>query len=193
MIGELFERDIGDLPTSLCVNGKEWPIRSDFRWVLRICCAFNDPELEDSEKVYVTLAVLYEDFEDMDKTEYEDAFKAALEFIDHGTEGKEEHSPRVMDWEQDEGIMFPAINKVAGYETRGAEYVHWWTFLGYFMEISEGVFSTVLSLRMKKAKGKKLEKHEREYWNANKSVCVLRTKLTAEEQAAKDRLSALLN
>ena len=60
------------------------------------------------------------------------------------------------------------------------------------MEISEGVYSTIISLRLKKAKGKKLEKWEHEFWNANKSACVLATKLTAEEQAAKDRLNALL-
>lgn len=64
--------------------------------------------------------------------------------------------------------------------------------MGYYMEISEGVFSNVLALRMKKAKGKKLEKWERDYWNANKSICALRTKLTAEEQEEKDRLDALL-
>lgn len=192
MIGEVHERNIGDLPDSLLVNGKEHPIRSDYRWVLRICCAFNDPELEKSDKVYVTLQVLYEDFEDMDQADYEAAFKAALEFIDHGIKGDDTKSPRVMDWEQDEGILFPAVNKVAGFETRSAEYLHWWTFVGYYMEISEGVFSNVLSLRMKKAKGKPLEKWEREYWNANKSVCVLQTKLSAEEQAEKDRLNALL-
>ena len=60
------------------------------------------------------------------------------------------------------------------------------------MEIQEGVFSHVLSLRQKKASGKKLEKWERDFWNANKDICELKTKLTAEEQAAKDRLNALL-
>ena len=81
---------------------------------------------------------------------------------------------------------------MAGYEVRSAEYIHWWTFVGYYMEISEGVFADVISIRLKKAKGKKLEKWEQEFWNANKRVCVLAPKLTAEEQAAKDRLNALL-
>ena len=42
---------IGDLPKSVLVNGKEFTIRSDFRDVLHILCAFNDCELDDSEKV----------------------------------------------------------------------------------------------------------------------------------------------
>lgn len=183
---------IGELPKSLSINGVDYAIRSDFRDVLKIVCAFNDPELENEEKIYVCLFILYEDFNSIPESDYEAAFKAALDFIDAGASHGDKKQPRTMDWEQDENIMFPAINKVAGFETRTAEYVHWWTFIGYFMEISEGVFSHVLSLRGKKVKKKKLEKWEREYWQANKDICELKTKLTAEEQAAKDKLNAML-
>lgn len=183
---------IGDLPKSLYVNGIEMAIRTDFRDVLKIVCAFNDPELENEEKVYICLFILYEDFDNLPKSEYEAAFKAALDFIDHGAKADDKKAPRTMDWEQDERIMFPAINKIAGFETRTADYIHWWTFIGYFMEISEGVFSHVLSMRMKKAKHKPLDKWEREYWNANKDICALDPKLSAEEQARRDKLNALL-
>lgn len=183
---------IGSLPKSLNINGTEYAIRSDFRDVLKIVCAFSDPELENEEKIYICLFILYEDFEELPKDDYEAAFNAALEFIDHSSSKNDKKSFRIMDWEQDENIMFPAINKVAGFETRSVDYLHWWSFMGYFMEISDGVFSHILSLRAKKAKNKKLEKWEREYWQANKDICVLKPKLTAEEQAAKDRLNAML-
>lgn len=183
---------IGELPRSTEINGIEYALRTDFRDVLRILTAFSDPDLENDEKVYICLFILYEDFEIMPETDYESAFKAAIRFIDCGTDPGEKHSPRTMDWEQDESIIFPAINRVAGYETRSAEYIHWWTFMGWFMEIHDGVFSNVLSIRSKKAKGKKLEKWEREFWQANKDICVLKPKLTEEEKAARDRLNALL-
>lgn len=183
---------VGDLPRTISVNGVNYEIRTDFRDVIKIITAFNDPELEDEEKVYVCLFILYIDFDEIPKDDYEAAYKAALDFIDYGTDGSEKRNPRLMDWEQDEKILFPDINKVAGFETRTAEYVHWWSFVGYYMAITEGIFSTVINLRGKKAKGKKLEKHEREFWNANKGICVLKEKLTEEEQAKKDRLNALL-
>lgn len=187
---------IGELPRTVCVHGVEYDVRTDFRDILKIVTAFSDPELEDDEKVYICLFIFYEDFDAIPRRDYEEAFKEAIRFIDHNVEDGEEEdprkSPRVMDWEQDEAIMFPAINKVAGFETRSADYVHWWTFMGYYMEISEGVFSNVLSIRLKKAKGKQLEKWEREFWTSNKGLCVLKTKLSAEEQAEKDRLNALL-
>ncbi len=183
---------IGELPESLSVNGIEYDIRSDFRDVLKIVCAFNDPELQNEEKIYVCLLILFVDFESIPKSDYGAAFTAAINFIDNGAKDTDKKAPRTMDWEQDENIMFPAINKVAGFETRSADYVHWWTFIGYFMEISDGVFSNVLGLRSKKAKNKKLEKWEREYWQANKDICALKPKLTAEEQEAKDRLNKML-
>lgn len=188
---------IGELPRKVSVHDVEYDVRTDFRDILKIVTAFSDPELEDDEKIYVCLFIFYVDFDRLPRRDYEEAFKAAIRFIDHDAEagsqeGDTRKSPRVMDWEQDEAIMFPAINKVAGYEVRSADYVHWWTFMGYYMEISEGIFSNVLSIRLKKAKGKKLEKWEREFWASNKDLCVLREKLTEEEQAEKDKLNALL-
>lgn len=187
---------IGELPRKLCVNGKNYAIRTDRRDILKIIKAFNDPNLEDHEKAYVCLFILYRDFYKMPKDDYDAALEAAGKFIDgdNGSRGDKDKQikPTVMDWEQDEAILFPEINKIAGYETRSAKYIHWWTFLGFYMAISEGVFSQVLSIRSKKAKGKKLESWEREFWNANKSICVLKQRLSDEEQAKKDRLNALL-
>lgn len=183
---------VGDLPCTVTVNGVEYKIRTDYRDILKILVSFGDPELDDSEKVYVCMVILFENLDSLPKDDYEEAFEAARKFIDYGVDDEKSHSPRTMDWEQDENLLFPAINKIAGYETRTADYIHWWTFLGYYMEISEGIFSTILSIRQKKSKGKKLEKWEREFWNANKSLCVLKEKLTAEEQAEKDRLNALI-
>lgn len=184
---------IGELPTSLEIHGKPYSIRTDFRDILTIITAFNDPELEDKEKLFACLYILYRNFDGIGKADYEEAYKQAIRFIDCGEEPKEGRHPRLMDWEQDEKILFPAINNVAGYETRSRKYIHWWTFMGYFMEIHEGVFSQVLSLRQKKSKGKKLEKWEQEFWRSNKDMCVLQPRLSKAEQEEKDRLNALLN
>lgn len=183
-----------ELPESLEIAGRDYEIRTDFRDVLNILRAFHDPDLGEDEKVYVCLFILFEDFGSLSPALYEEAFKAAIRFIDCGRDWGEapKKSPRVMDWEQDSGLIFPAVNKVAGVETRSAGYMHWWTFMGYYMEISDGVFSTILGLRQKRAKGKNLEKWEREFWQQNKDLCVLKKKLSQEEQEERDRLNALL-
>ena len=179
-----------ELPTALEVGGRSWAIRTDYREVLTILAAFEDPELEAGDRAYVCLHNLYEDFVDMPRKLYQAAYDAAVAFIDRGGDGKP--GPRTMDWIQDAPLIFPAVNRAAGFEVRAVDYLHWWTFLGYFMEIRDSTYATVLSLRQKKARGKRLEKHEREFWQQNAGICRLRSRLTEAEAAEKERLEAIL-
>ena len=164
---------IFDLPTSLDVAGRRWAINSDYRDVLRTLAAFGDPDLTDGEKVAVCLHNTYPDHRDIPPGQAQAAFDAAVAFIDHGG-GAGRPAPRTMDWTQDANLIFPAVNKAAGFEVRGVGYMHWWTFMGYFMEIRDTTYATILGLRGKKARGKKLEKDEQEFWNRNREICELK-------------------
>lgn len=179
------------LPEALTVGNREWAIRADYREVLNILAAFEDPELTEAEKAYICLHNLYSDFRELPTGDYPAAFKAAVAFIDHGASGSR-NGPRAVDWEQDAPILFPAVNRVAGFEVRSAAFLHWWTFLGFFMEIRDSVYATVLALRQKRARGEKLEKWEQEFWRRNAGICRLRSRLSDAEQAEKERLEALL-
>jgi len=188
---------IGELPKSLNINGTERAIRSDFRTALLIFQGYNDMELSDQEKVLVMLECLYVDFEDIPEAEFQEMSEKAVWFLDGGSqstanENKSQRPKKLMDWEQDEQMIFSAVNNTAGFETRATEYLHWWTFLGFFNEIGEGLFSTIISIRQKQAKGKKLEKYEQEFVRENKGLIELKQKYTAEEQAEIDRLNKLL-
>lgn len=182
---------IFDLPTALAFGGREWPIHTDFRDVLRTLTAFADPNLTDGEKAYVCLRNTYVHPERIPRALVQAAFDAAVAFIDRGG-GSDGPSPRTMDWEQDAPLIFPAVNRAAGFEVRAADYIHWWTFMGFFMEIRDSTYATVLSLRNKRARGKKLEKQEQEFWDRNRRVCELRTRYTDGELEEQGRLRALL-
>ena len=183
---------IFDLPTTVEFAGKEWEIATDYRDILTILLAFEDNDLNDQEKAFVCLHNFYIDFESIPKECVQEAYEKAMEFIDHGSKDDKRPNVRTMDWEQDAPIIFPAINHVAGFEVRACDYMHWWTFMGMFMEIKDSTCATVLSLRQKKARGKKLEKYEQEFWNQNKSICVLKRKETDEDKAEKARFEAIL-
>ena len=184
---------IGRLPMELRIAGSMYPIRTDYRDIFRIFEACEDPDLTDYEKIMVMLTILYPDLKQVPGTDYEEAMKQAKWFLDCGQMEDDSRKPtKLIDWIQDEGLIFPAVNKVAGKEVRAAEYMHWWTFCGYFMEIEEGTFSIVLGIRQKKAKGKKLEKWEQEFYRNNKALCDIKTKYTAEEQAEIDYWNKLL-
>ena len=178
------------LPKTLEVNGTEYPIRTDFRVALTIFQAFNDNSLPPMLKAQTALRCLYIDIPD----NLEEAYKKAVWFLDGGDMPKSKQAPkRTLDWEQDEYLIFPALNKVAGYEIRTAEYLHWWSFLGLFNEVGEGLYSQVMNIRSKLARGKTLEKWEKEYYNSHKELIILKEKLTPEEQAELEREEEFIN
>ena len=183
---------IFDLPTSVEFGGRSWAVNSDFRDVLRTLTAMEDPDLSDNEKAYICLHNTYPDLEQIPREQLQAAFDAAVAFIDHG-QRVDGPSPRTMDWEQDAPLLFPAVNRAAGFEVRGVEYLHWWTFLGFFLEIRDSVYASVLGLRNKKARGKKLDKAEQEFWNQNVGLCKLKPRYSEAEQAEIDRMKKILD
>lgn len=183
---------LGSLPTSLEINGKEYQIRSDYRNILRIIEALSDDELSDNDKVYVVLYRMIKDFDRLDGKDYAEAYEKVCQFIECHNRSDEKKNPQLINWEKDEQMIFPAINAVAGFEVRSVEYMHWWTFLGYFENIdNESLWGFVLSIRQKRAKGKKLEKYEKEFVNNNRDLCTVEKKINPKK--AENDLEALFN
>ena len=171
-----------DLPKTLKIGGKEYDIRTDYRPILDIMVALSDAELDDLEKALVTLRILYPDWQSIPQEDYQEAVEKAYWFINGGKEDKPKKSPKLMDWEQDFDYYIAPINRIAGQDLRGVQYVHWWTFLSYYYEIGECVFSTIVSIRSKKKKGKKLEKWEQDWYRDNKDIVDIKVKYTEAEE-----------
>ena len=111
---------IGILPTGLDIGGISYPIETDYRNILVFLAACNDPDFTAAEKLEILMKRLYRDgFYQIPQEHMEEAILQAKWFVDCGQEDDDKKPARkVMDWEQDEPILFPAINKVAGMETR---------------------------------------------------------------------------
>lgn len=181
------------LPESVEIEGRIYEIRSDYRAIIDILIALDDKELDETEKAQVVLGIFYKNPENIPPTHAQEAVESALQFIDFVNTGEEEKTPvRLMDWRKDAGIIIPAINKVAGREIRTVEYMHWWTFMGMYMEIGESLFSQVLSIRQKKQKKKKLEKWESEFYRKNKALIDLEVRKEARNKDEQDALRSLL-
>ena len=181
-----------NLPTSVHVTGVDWDINTDFRVVLDVLAAYNNEEYDKEDKHLYLLIAMIKDFDNMDESDYEEATKKLIQFIDMGIEDDiKKPKPRLMDWEQDAAMIVPAVNKVLGKEIRAEKYVHWWSFMAAYMEIGECSFSHILNIRTKQAKHKKLEKWELEFIRENENVVNLKKKMTErdkEEQKALDDL-----
>lgn len=180
-----------ELPTCLNVGGENWDIRTDFRAILDILKYFSDPEYELDEQWEICLAILYKDYESMPYHLHGEAAEKAIEFIDMGMKDDGKRKPHTMDWEQDAAVIIPSVNRVLGKEVRSLDYLHWWSFLGAYMEIGESLFSQILNIRLKKAKKKNLEKWEQEFYRENKSLIDLGVKLPKRSQEETDALNSL--
>lgn len=178
-----------DLPKSVEIRGKSIQIRYDFRAILDILCVVNDPELTEEEKTLTSLSIFYHDLREID--DFEEAVKQLLNFIACGEEDTGNgNEPQLVNWEKDAPRIIPAVNRVLGYESRAVEYneesntggVHWYTFIGAYMEIGDCLFAQVVRIRDKVKRGKKLEKDEREWYKKNRNIVDVTAKFTNREE-----------
>lgn len=97
-----------------------------------------------------------------------------------------------MDWEQDGDLIAADVNRAAGQEIRSLPYLHWWTFLSFFNAIGQGQLSTVVSIRDKLNRGRKLEDWEKTFYRENRHRVDLPKRYSRQELQHRQRLQLLL-
>ena len=167
-----------DLPTSLEIAGQEYGIRSDYRAVLDLLTALAAPDLEQGEKALAALDIFYPDFLHIPAEDLEEALAKCTWFVNGGDEGDNRKRPKLMDWEQDFQYIVAPINRIFGKDVRSMPYVHWWTFLAAYREIGDCLFAQIIRIRNLKAKGKRLEKADQEFYRENKRLVDIQRKYT---------------
>lgn len=177
-----------DLPVAVEIDGQQFKIREncDYRIILRCINALNDGDLTDDQKIQCAIIIFYEDYNLITNPQ-----KAAEEMFriigynepqEAGTQ-----KPPLMDWNKDFQQLAPPISRIIGYDIRTpGKYTHWWTLVGGYMEIGECTFATIVSIRSKKQKGKKLEKWEQEYYRDNRQKVELQTPDPKEKAAMQE-------
>lgn len=178
-----------ELPTSVIFKDTVHPIRKDgdFRMVLDCFRLLQDTELEENERILACLTVFYDELDGVESVgqlgDIEEAVKQMFSFFNCGQESiGAKAEGKVIDWDKDAMMIISAINHVAGKEIRKEEYLHWWTFMSYYMAIGECALATVVNIRRKIIKGKKLEKFEQDYVNENPELFKRTDNYTKEEQ-----------
>lgn len=164
------------LQTSVQIGQASFEIRNkgDFRMVLDCFEALNDEELTQTEQMYSALIIFYEDLNSIEDVMLHndvlvELYKEMMKFFNNGEEQVTSNTGgyKLIDWQKDSNLIISAINNVAKTEVRALDYLHWWTFLGYYTAIGECTLSTIISIRYKIANGKKLEKHEKKFRDDN--------------------------
>ena len=187
------------LQTSVQVGQESFHIRNDgdYRMILDCFEAMNDKDLSELERMYVAVAIFYDDFDDADAVLQrgdiiDDLYKGIIDFINCGDTERESntHNYKVIDWQKDSNLLCSAINNVAKTEIRALDYLHWWTFMGYYNAIGECTLSNIVSIRYKTAKGEKLEKYEKKFKQDNPEYFNLDMR-SAEQKRADEYIQSL--
>lgn len=173
-----------EIPTSITIDGQEFSIRNkgDYRTILDCFSALEDGELTAQERLFSSLIIFYGDLNSVDDLDKLPNLETAIEEMYNFFNCNSPTSPgtqsnhKLVDWDQDAQLICSAVNAVSNKEIRSEPYIHWWTFMGWYTAIGDSVFSTIISIRDKIVRGKKLEKHERDFrrdnpqfftWNSN--------------------------
>lgn len=182
-----------ELPTSITIGDQSFPIRNrgDFRMVLDCFTALNDDDLDQTYRIVTALIIFYDNMVDEESLiscfgdNLEIAVNEMLKFFNCGREDTQGAvSPyKLVDWEQDSQLIAAAVNNVANTEIRALDYLHWWTFMGYYLSVGECSFSTVVSIRHKIKAHKKLEKYEIEFKNENPQYFIWDSRTDADKSA----------
>lgn len=171
------------LPVTATIGGVEYRINTDYRDVLEIIKYLNDATKTEYARWIIAISLFFEG--EIPEEYQEDAAKYLSDFISYDNQDAKP-GPKLMDWQQDAPMIISDVNKVAGKEIRAEKYIHWWTFLSYFYGIGEGQLSTVVGVRSKKAKGKKLDKWEQEYYRDNRQKVDFQTPDNPEKAALQE-------
>lgn len=184
-----------DLPVAIPCGGQVLSIRQrgDYRVVLDTIAALNDEELELDERIEAALTIFY-DASIESIADIAQAVQQMCDFLACNYRDEDENNPRknkkLMDWHDDAPMIISGVNRVLGMEVRAVAYLHWWTFVAAYMEIGESTLATVISIRDKLARGKKLQKHEQDFRREHPEYFVFRRD-KARMQRDMDDISAL--
>lgn len=184
-----------NLPVSVTIGDEEFSIRNngDYRMVLDCFSALEDVDLAPQERLCAALIIFYNNVHDIDELDklgdIQEAVKQMYNFFNCNRPegvGKTSHH-KLIDWESDSQLICSAVNKVANTEVRALPYLHWWTFMGYYSAIGECPLNTIIGIRNKLMKGKKLEKFEKEFKRENPEYFVWNS--TSVEATEADKLA----
>lgn len=158
-----------DFPTKILINNKEYDINYDFRTILKIIIALEDPNLYLEEKAQIMLDLLYK--EKIPDKDIEEACKKASLFIDCGKyNNNSKKDKRIYSFTKDGNFILTGINSTHNIDLSEKVNFHWWKFMALFMDMdNECFFSELVYFRKRKLDGK-LTKEEKEKYKKIKDI-----------------------
>ena len=139
---------VDKFPTKAKLGNDIYNINTDFRVGINIMRLYEDNSLNIYEKTEIMLSLLYEKEIPLDLKEI--AIEKAMIFLNAGESDKKNNdanrdgikTKRLYSFEKDAKYIYSAIKKSTHGEIdlENIEYLHWWKFVYYFLDLDEKSF-----------------------------------------------------
>lgn len=179
------------LPEAVKVEGREYPIATDFRTGIIFEKVLSDKELDNKTIVDLALALYYEDERPDDIGV---ALEGVLDFYSCGARRTEQgnrpkansvNQPRIYDYDHDADYIFAAFLTQYGIDLNEIEYLHWWKFQALFKSLeTHNKIVEIMGYRATDL-GKIKDKHEKSRIAKLKMIYAIPDNLTLEDKVAR--------
>ena len=185
------------LPTSVLIDGVEYPIQSNFRTMIKFEQLMQDPEVNDQDKVQLALRLFYPVVPD----DMEQAVERLLWFYrcdkkenlyeKKAKRRKSRRMDRIYDFEHDDDYIYAAFMAQYHLDLQKVEYLHWWKFRAMFNSLNDDTqFVRIMEYRAVELD--KIPKEKRAFYKRMKQLYAL--PLSRDEEQRQNALeNALLN
>lgn len=183
---------LDSLPETVVVDGREYPIYSDFRTGIILEQILGDDELDGKQKFYEIMRLYFVDEVPENK---DGALEAILYFYSCGKQEnkrkakrKKEGAPppkKSYDFMYDDDYVYSAFLTQYGIDLNEIEYLHWWKFMAMFRSLeSHNKIVEIIGYRQADL-GKIQDKKERARIANLQKLYELPRKESVEEQIAR--------
>lgn len=168
----------GKLPDSLVISGIEYPIKTDFRLWIRL------PELDDLRALFMDREPSFYGYFSKESIAqivgfYAGGISQEKEATAEPDAEKHDAGPAVVDFREDEAIIYASFLQAYGIDLYEVDYLHWWKFKALITGIPEGTtLGQLMQLRSYDGDDKEMKKL--------RDKVALKRPLSAEEAQAGD-------
>lgn len=166
-----------------------WLIRTDYRIGVQIQLCISDPELDESERTWTALSLLYGNGIPPDLHMAIDGLSWFMSCGSPPQSGEADNEPPLYCFERDSARIVSGFRKVFGIDI-SRERLHWFEFVSMLGDLKDTAFSGVMEIRS--TDPSEVDKRKRAEFIRMKNRFALSSQYTAEEQAKIEEFDRLI-
>lgn len=174
------------LPVSVTINGWEYPIRSDFRTMIKFEQLMQDPAVTDQDRTWLALNLFYPEIpDDLDQAVEKMIWfyrcdKQDNLYMKRAKKKKSKKTDRIYDFEYDDDYIYAAFMAQYHMDLHRVKNLHWWKFRAMFNSLNEDTqFVKIMEYRAVELD--KVPKEKRAFYKRMKMLYALPLSQTEEQ------------